>query len=135
MVTGLDLNRCQILFAAIEKHVGINLENRDVFVSVAGGMQIKDPAVDLAVCAAVISSAKDTVIKAESVFAGEVGILGQLAKIALPDVRLKEAERLGFKEAFIPAFMSAGFKTKALKTVPLEEISGLISSIGIKNRQ
>lgn len=96
MVTGLDLNRCQILFAAIEKHLKLNLENKDIFVSLAGGIKITDPALDLAVCAAVISSAKDIEILPDKIFMGEVGVLGQVAKVYMVDARIKQAEKLKF---------------------------------------
>lgn len=100
VTTGVDLNRCLMLFAALEKHVGLSLDNKDIYVSIAGGVKLKDPALDLAVCAAVISSVKDVAIPHEWVFLAEVGILGQIAKVPLMERRLEEAQRLGFKTAF-----------------------------------
>ena len=100
VATGVDLNRCLMLFAALEKHIGLNLDNKDIFVSLAGGVKLKDPALDLAVCAAVISSCKDVPLPYDSVFMAEVGILGQVAKVPLMDRRLDEAQRLGFKKAY-----------------------------------
>ena len=100
VATGVDLNRCLMLFAALEKHIGLSLDNKDIYVSIAGGVKLKDPALDLAVCAAVISSVKDTAIAHDWMFLAEVGILGQIAKVPLMDRRLEEAQRLGFKTAF-----------------------------------
>lgn len=100
VTTGVDLNRCLVLFAALEKHIGLPLDNKDIYVSIAGGVKLKDPALDLAICAAVMSSCKDIAIPFDHVFMGEVGILGQVAKIPLIDRRLEEAQRLGFKKAF-----------------------------------
>ena len=100
VATGLDLNRCLVLFAALEKHIGLPLENKDIYVSLAGGVKLKDPALDLAVCAAVISSCKDIALPFDNVFMAEVGILGQAAKVPLIDRRLEEAQRLGFTRAF-----------------------------------
>jgi len=102
LATGLDLNRCQILFAALEKHLGLSLENKDVVVTVAGGIKLDDPALDLAVCASVISSARDIAVPHDTVFLGEVGILGQVASAAWLSRRLAEAARLGFSRALAP---------------------------------
>ena len=100
VATGVDLNRCLVLFAALEKHIGLPLDNKDIYVSLAGGVKLKDPALDLAICAAVISSCKDIAIPYDHVFMAEVGILGQAAKVPLIDRRLEEASRLGFTKAF-----------------------------------
>ena len=101
VATGVDLNRCLMLFAALEKHIGLALDNKDIFVSLTGGVKLKDPALDLAICAAVISSCKEIDIAFDSIFMAEVGILGQVSKVPLMDRRLEEAQRLGFKKAFI----------------------------------
>ncbi len=100
VATGVDLNRCLVLFAALEKHIGLPLENKDIYVSLAGGVKLKDPALDLAICAAVISSCKDISLPYNHVFMAEVGILGQAAKVPLIDRRLEEAQRLGFLKAY-----------------------------------
>ncbi len=101
-VTGLDLNRAQMLIAALEKNVGLRFDEMDVFASLAGGIRLKDPALDLAFCAALISSAKDIPLPPDCVFMGEVGILAQASSPGFLDRRLAEAERLGFKTAFVP---------------------------------
>ncbi len=100
VATGVDLNRCLMLFAALEKHIGLSLDNKDIFVSLAGGAKLKDPALDLAICAAVISSCKDYPIAHDSVFMAEVGILGQVAKVPLIEKRMDEARRLGFTKTY-----------------------------------
>ena len=123
VATGVDLNRCLMLFAALEKHVGLSLDNKDIFVSLAGGVKLKDPALDLAVCAAVISSCKDVPIAPDSVFMAEVGILGQVAKVPLIDRRLEEAQRLGFKKAYAAAVTKT--EKQKLKTLSLAELSDL----------
>lgn len=126
VATGVDLNRCLMLFAALEKHVGLALDNKDIFVSLAGGVKLKDPALDLAVCAAVISSAKDVAIAHDSVFMAEVGILGQVAKVPLLDRRLDEAQRLGFKKAFIaPAAAQEKAKIKTMSVTELLDLPDL----------
>ncbi len=132
MATGIDLNRCQILLAAIEKHLGISLESRDVFINLPGGLKVKDPALDMAVCAAVISSAREIPLPHDAVFIGEAGILGQISQAAWLAGRLKEAERLGIKQAFIPK-PSGGRKEEkqsgALSLTVLTELEGLMRRI------
>lgn len=111
IATGIDLNRCQMLLAALEKHVNVNLENRDVYISLAGGAKIADPALDMAICAAVISSARDKALEGTSVFIGEVGILGQAAPAYMTDRRIEEAVRLGMKKIFVPPMREKAAKS------------------------
>ena len=101
-VTGLDLNRAQMLIAALEKNLGLRFDEMDVFASLQGGIKFKDPALDLAFCAALISSTKDIALPPDCLFIGEVGILAQVSSPGFLDRRLAEAERLGFKTAFVP---------------------------------
>ena len=103
MATGLDLSRTQLLIAALEKHLRLRLENYDVFLSLSGGMKQKDPTLDLAACMALISSSRDIPLPADVVFLGEVGLLGQIGRVTFLSQRLKEAARLGFKKAYVPA--------------------------------
>lgn len=110
-----------MLFAALEKHVGLSLDNKDIYVSIAGGVKMKDPALDLAICAAVISSVKDVAIAHDWLFLAEVGILGQVAKVPLMDKRLEEAQRLGFKTAFSAPLSSA--EKQKLTGITLKEIA------------
>jgi len=103
MATGLDLNRVLVLLAAMEKHLRLRLENRDVFVSLAGGLRIKDPAVDLAACLAVVSSAREVPVAPDWVMLGEVGLLGGVGRVPHLETRLKEAAKAGFRKALVPA--------------------------------
>ena len=126
VATGVDLNRCLMLFAALEKHIGLSLDNKDIFVSLTGGVKLKDPALDLAICAAVISSCKDIPLAPDSVFMAEVGILGQVAKVPLIDRRLEEAQRLGFKKAFCaPVTRDEKQKLKSLSLCELADLNAL----------
>lgn len=129
--TGVDLNRCLMLFAALEKHTGLPLDNKDIFVSLAGGVKLKDPALDLAVCAAVISSCKEIPLAPDSVFMAEVGILGQAAKVPLIDRRLEEAQRLGFKKAYSAAVTKP--EKEKLSKMTLVELADL-SDLALKLR-
>lgn len=126
VATGVDLNRCLMLFAALEKHVGLNLENKDVYVSLAGGVKLKDPALDLAVCAAVISSVKDVALPHDCLFMAEVGILGQVAKVPLLDRRLEEAQRLGFKTAYTaPLSKNEKKNLSGLQVIEISDVTEL----------
>jgi DNA repair protein RadA/Sms len=103
MATGLDLNRVLVLLASMEKHLRLRIEDRDVFVSLAGGLRIKDPAVDLAACLAVVSSAREVPIPPDWIMLGEVGLLGDVGRVPHIEARLKEAAKAGFKRALVPA--------------------------------
>ncbi|MDO8806688.1 MAG: DNA repair protein RadA [Elusimicrobiota bacterium] len=129
-VTGMDLNRAQMLIAALEKNVGLRFDEMDVFASLQGGIKLKDPALDLAFCAALISSAKDIALPPDCVFIGEVGILAQVSSPGFMDRRLAEAERLGFKTAFVPRLPKKDegrFKTLRLEVV--KDMGGLYAAL------
>jgi DNA repair protein RadA/Sms len=122
MVTGLDPNRTLVLLAALEKHLKLHLESKDVFVSLAGGLKLRDPALDLAVCAAVLSSVREAPAAPDRAFVGEVGLLGEVGRVPLMAARLGEARRMGFKSAAVSA------KSEALKgftVVALDRLHGL----------
>ena len=98
---GLDLRRVNMLLAVLEKRCGLKLGNKDVFLNIAGGIKLKDPAMDLANVSSIISSYMDQVIPSKSCFAAEVGLSGEIRPIAQMDIRLKEAHKLGFEKIFI----------------------------------
>lgn len=102
MATGVDLNRVLVLVAALEKHLKVRFENQDIFVNIAGGLRLRDPAIDLAVCMALVSSARDAALPSDWVFVGEVGLLGRLGRVAAAAQRLKTAGRVGFKTSLVP---------------------------------
>lgn len=103
MSTGLDLNRVLVLLAAMERHIGLRLEDRDCFVSLAGGLRLKDPALDLAACMAVAGSWRDKSVPSDMVLLGEVSLLGEVARVPQLELRLREAAKAGFKRALVPA--------------------------------
>ena len=120
-----------ILIAAIEKNAGLRLDTMDVFASLQGGIKLRDPALDLAYCAAVISSAKDLDIPPDTIFLGEVGILAQTSSTASMARRLQEAERLGFRKAYTPraALKKEPLKLKELEVVQVADIAGLYAAL------
>jgi len=110
-VTGFDGRRMNMLLAVLEKRVGFKLAQKDVFLNIAGGLKVNDPALDLAVICAILSSNVDMAINRDVCFAGEVGLTGEIRQITRIEQRVSEAEKLGFKKILIPANNLKGIKT------------------------
>lgn len=101
-VSGLDARRVSLLLAVLEKRFGLHVGQYDVFVNVAGGVRLDEPAADLAVCAAVVSSARDSAIDHGTAVVGEVGLGGEVRSVGQVEKRVIEAEKLGFKRIVVP---------------------------------
>jgi DNA repair protein RadA/Sms len=101
-MAGLDFNRVLVLLAVIEKRLGAHIGATDVYLAVAGGLDVREPAVDLAVCAAVLSSLRDRVIPPDTVVFGEVGLAGDVRPVRKAPERLREVGKLGFRRAVVP---------------------------------
>lgn len=99
--TGFDNRRLNMLLAVLEKRAGYRLGQHDVFLNIAGGIKVEDPAIDLAVCAAIASSLHDVAIPFTTCFAGEVGLGGEIRAVHKADQRIAEAEKLGFNEIYL----------------------------------
>ncbi|MBQ4277817.1 MAG: DNA repair protein RadA [Bacteroidaceae bacterium] len=110
--TGFDLRRMNMLLAVLEKRVGFKIGQKDVYLNIAGGIRVTDPAIDLSVIASVLSSNVDTGIERDVCMAGEVGLSGEIRPVSRIVQRVSEAERLGFKRILIPASNIAGLDTK-----------------------
>lgn len=100
--TGFDLRRLNMLLAVLEKRAGFKLAQKDVFLNIAGGIKVNDPAIDLAVISAILSSNVDIAIEKQVCMAGEVGLSGEIRPINRLEQRIREAEKLGFKKMIIP---------------------------------
>jgi DNA repair protein RadA/Sms len=100
--TGVDYNRVSLLLAVLEKRAGLPLRNQDVFVNVAGGVKVEEPAVDLGIVVAIASSFKNIPADPETVVVGEVGLAGEVRGVSQVAKRIKEASKLGFKRSLIP---------------------------------
>ena len=100
--TGFDLRRMNMLLAVLEKRVGFKLVQKDVFLNIAGGLRVNDPAIDLSVISAILSSNMDTEIEPTVCMAGEVGLSGEIRPVSRIEQRIAEAEKLGFKQIIIP---------------------------------
>ncbi len=112
--TGFDLRRLNMLLAVLEKRAGFKLITKDVFLNIAGGIKISDPATDLAVICSILSSNLDIAINHKNCFAGEVGLTGEIRAVSRIEQRISEAEKLGFTKIFIPQ-LNKGFETSKLK--------------------
>jgi DNA repair protein RadA/Sms len=110
MAMGVDYNRLSLLVAVMEKKVGINLSHQDIFVNVAGGLRIEEPAVDLGVVVAVASSHLDKVVPSTMMVFGEVGLAGEVRGVSFGEQRVREAARLGFKSCILPRSSAQGIK-------------------------
>jgi len=110
MATGVDYNRLSLLVAVMEKKVGMNLSHQDIFVNVAGGLRIEEPAVDLGVVVAVASSHLDHVVPPSTVVFGEVGLAGEVRGVSFGELRVKESARLGFEQCILPRSSVRGIK-------------------------
>jgi DNA repair protein RadA/Sms len=105
---GVDFNRLLLVAAVLARRLGFRLGDQDVFVNVVGGIQVEEPAADLAVAAAIASSMRDQPVKADTVLIGEVGLSGELRLVGQLPARLREAARLGFKTAIVPKSVRKG---------------------------
>ena len=106
-VVGWDSNRLAMILAVLEARCGIIFGAKDVYLNVAGGLKLSEPACDVAVAMALVSALTQRPVPADMVVFGEVGLSGEIRAVPQPDLRLKEAEKLGFKRALIPPRRSA----------------------------
>ena len=102
VIVGWDISRLAMLCAVLEARCKIHLSNMDIFLNIAGGIKLFEPAADLAVAAAIISSVKNIPLSFSSVFFGEVGLSGEIRKVNQPELRIKEASKLGFNKINLP---------------------------------
>lgn len=126
-VVGWDSARLAMIIAVLDARCGLGLGAYDIYLNVAGGLKISEPAADLAVAAALISSLSGDPIAKETVIFGEIALSGEIRPVGQADARLKEAEKLGFSQAFIPSKMK--FKNKKIKTAELDQLIKLVDII------
>lgn len=125
-VIGWDSNRLAMVLAVLEARCGVTLSSSDIFLNIAGGIRISEPAADLAVAAALLSSQSNIPVPGNTVFFGEVGLAGEIRSVSQPDVRLKEAAKLGFDRAVIPEKLSKkGIAPAKIAGLKVEEITHL----------
>lgn len=127
--TGFDNRRLNMLLAVLEKRAGFKLAAKDVFINIAGGLRIADPACDLAIVASILSSNFDLYISPKVCFAAEVGLSGEIRPVSQIDRRIAEAEKLGFEEIYISSFNKessfAKRKGGSIKVTPISSVADL----------
>lgn len=121
---GFDYNRLSLLVAVLEKRIGLHLEAEDIFVNVAGGIKLEDPAADLAVALAVTSAFREQLMIADTVILGEVGLAGEIRSISQAVLRINEAEKLGFKHCILPRnnYKNLNYKKDTIELVPVSTL-------------
>lgn len=125
--TGFDAKRMNMLLAVLEKRCGFRLGAKDVFLNVAGGFRVDDPAVDLAVMCAVLSSSEDIPIQSDICFAAEVGLSGEIRAVSRVEQRISEAEKLGFKKIFVSKYNLKSIKKSKIEQIPITKIEEIFS--------
>ena len=121
--TGFDGRRLNMLLAVLEKRVGFKLLQKDVFLNIAGGLRVQDPAIDLAVLAAVLSSNMDIALDAGTCLCGEVGLAGEIRPVTRIEQRITEAQKLGFKRIMIPAEQKVDTKRFTIEIAPVKKVT------------
>lgn len=130
-VSGVDYNRVSMILAVLEKRIELKLGGQDIFVNIVGGVQIDEPAADLGIAMTIASSFKEKVIPSDMVVIGEVGLGGEVRNVNQIEIRLKEAQRLGFKKAVIPKDNVKGIgKEFGIELIEVGYLSEAIEIIG-----
>ena len=131
---GTDFNRVNLLMAVLEKKVGIHLGSSDAYVNIAGGMKITEPAIDLGICLAVVSSCKDIVIPDNVMVFGEVGLSGEIRAVSMAGQRVQEAKKLGFETVMLPEVCRSSVgKIEGIRLIYVSQIRDAIQYI-MKNK-
>ena len=118
-----------MLLAVLEKRAGFKLAQKDVFLNMAGGLKVADPACDMAVVCAVLSSNFDFPIPENCCFAGEIGLSGEVRPVSQTDRRISEAARLGFKKIFVSSFSSADLRPRGMEIVKVADVPALVKAL------
>ena len=121
--TGFDGRRLNMLLAVLEKRVGFKLLQKDVFLNIAGGLRVNDPAIDLGVMAAVLSSNMDIALDPDTCLTGEVGLAGEIRPVARLEQRIREAEKLGFRRIIIPAGQKVALSGLKIELLPVKRVA------------
>jgi DNA repair protein RadA/Sms len=123
--TGYNLKRLNMILAVLEKRAGFRLGAKDVFLNITGGIHVDDPAIDLAVITAILSSNNDEAIPQNYCFAAEIGLAGEIRAVNKIEQRISEAEKLGFDKVFVSKFNKISKKNRGISVVPISKIEDL----------
>ena len=125
--SGFDFNRLQLLIAVLQKKAGLKLDNQDIYLNIAGGFKVQEPACDLAVCLAIASSYIGKPVDPEMVVLGEVGLNGEIRSVRKIEKRIAEAKKLGFKKVLIPSFINQTFDSESIRVIKAKTVSEAIN--------
>ncbi len=125
---GFDHNRLSMMAAVLDKQAGFTFSSQDIFVNITGGLKVEETAADLALAGALISSLLNKPLEEDRILIGEIGLAGEVRSVSQMEVRLKEAEKLGFKSAVVPKQVAKESKTK-LKLIPIERLSEITEKL------
>jgi DNA repair protein RadA/Sms len=132
MSAGFDHNRTSLLIAIMEKRLGLNLQGEDIFINIAGGLKISEPAVDMGVAAAIAGSFRNRSVDPHTVMIGEIGLTGEVRSVMQLEARLTEAERLGFKKCIVPHSIKEDRlikKNNSLRLIPVKTLSDAFDAV------
>ncbi len=133
--TGFDTRRLNMLLAVLEKRVGLNIGTKDIFLNIAGGLRVEDPAIDLSIVSALLSSYNDVAIDMKVAFAGEVGLSGEVRAVNRVEQRIQEAEKLGFEKIYVSKYNFGKGKTAPKNTkiqiIPISKVYELIKLLDL----
>jgi len=128
--TGFDIRRLNMLLAVLEKRAGFRLGIKDVFLNIAGGLKVNDPAIDLAIISSVLSSNLDIPIGREICFAGETGLSGEIRPVSRVDQRIREASKMGFRKIYISRYQkNISTNGSDIEIIPVGKIENLVRSL------
>ena len=127
--TGFNAKRLNMLLAVLEKRAGFRLGAKDVFLNITGGIRIEDPAIDLAVVAAILSSNEDITLSKDICFAAEVGLSGEIRPVPKLDQRIQEAEKLGFAKLFLAKNAKIAVQPKNIQLVQVAQIEDVVNAL------
>ena len=127
--TGYNAKRLNMILAVLEKRAGFRLGTKDVFLNVTGGISVDDPAIDLAVVAAILSSNEDVAVGKEVCFAGEVGLSGEIRPVNRVEQRIQEAEKLGFSTIFVSKYNKISGKFPGIKVILVSKIEEVVEQL------
>lgn len=128
--TGFDIRRLNMLLAVLEKRAGFRLGIKDVFLNIAGGIKVDDPAIDLAIIASILSSNLDIPVGREVCFAGETGLSGEIRPVSRIEQRIKEASKMGFKKIYISKFhRNISYKGTGIEVIPVGKVEALVRAL------
>ena len=132
MSTGFDYNRMNVLLAVLEKRAGYFFSNLDAYVNIVGGLRIDEPAADLTVAMALVSSLKDMVIPEKVICFGEIGLAGEIRGISRANERINEAARLGFERCIIPSSNVKGLTSipKGMEVIGVNTVRKAVEALG-----